>query len=205
MGAFNVSKRGSTMKKSSQITLATSLVLFLVAGSIKFWPEDRSFSASLAALTSHDNLPGTQQLSRGSLPVARSFAPGWAGSTTAPPNAAAPATPETPFNGTNPSVPGAFPKPPPAPTRTIISLTAKNMPVGQLLAQIFHQAGASFTLNGQMNEPVTITFDNMPFEQAVRQALGQTEQPRLRLDIENGVYVVGPVSYDAPQTPSETP
>ena len=203
------------MKKSSQWTLGAGMVLFLAAGTIKFWPEDR-FLPSAPTFTSGSFAGGGPPSGMGMrssaemLPVARSFAPGWA-------EAGAPhAAPDKPkLEGGGPASPVLPQGHPALSARTgagdretkkhsFVSLTAQKMPVGEVLARLFHQAGVSFALTGQWDEPMTITFADAPMEQALSQTLLLTTHPRLSYHKENGVYIVMPVAVLPQNYPQNT-
>ena len=190
------------MKKSSQITLGASLVLFLAAGSIKYWPEDRW---NPAALTAESRMA---QMSQGVMPVVRSFAPGWDKNDVPLPKETTPGgqrgTPSSPFVMTERE---SLTYATPVPTveeqsrikaKTLVSLTAQKMPVGEVLARLFGQAGVPFALAGQWDEPITITFSNAPLDQAINQTLSQTVRPRLVCYQDKGNYIVSSSDYSNP-------
>lgn len=207
------------MKKSSQIALGGSLVLFLAAGTVKFWPEDRflpptSLSAATAAMG-------------GTMPAGmRGFGPGWAeppfpvrpgsGGSMAPPmgsgaGRALPSGPSSPMPQGAPSfvhVSSTFQENSSRDNnhgnQRRVSLVAQNMPVGMVLSDLFHQAGVSYIPTERWGEPMTITFSDAPLEQVVSQTLSLTTRPRLACHIENGVYVVAPASLSAPPVMMQT-
>ena len=206
------------MKKTSQIALGASVLFFLAAGTIKFWPEERFSprpSLTTAGLTGGAPLqvigPSAQILPRnqGFLPAWLRRDPMTQRDTNGPGNNAAPISPGTlpggkmatspPMTSANGAEKNASAKK--MPDTKIVSLAAQNMPVGDVLAQVFHRAGVPFSLPGRLREPVNIIFVDAPLSQALDQTLSLTTKPHLTCHKENGVYVVvSDDSYDSTTT-----
>jgi hypothetical protein len=155
------------VQRSSWIGMVVSTGLFFIAGAVGFWPgvapEARPYEVATLAMPSLDGLRAARD--EPAVPVA-SMDP----SVTL-------RSPASPFDGEG----GGS-----------VTLERQNVPVAQILQELFQQAGRSYVIDSRVRGRTSVTVHNAPFVGALFTVLRASPMPLACQHRDDGVYVVLP-------------